>query len=72
MRRCVLAISTLVILALDARAEDRLAGLEAEDSGGKGEQSVVLFVDDSVAELVDPRLTADPRVHRVLFVRALL
>ena len=55
-----------------SKADFILAGLEAEDSGGKGEQSVVLFVDDSVAELVDPRLTADPRVHRVLFVRALL
>ena len=31
-----------------------------------------LVVDDSVAELVDQRLADDRRVHRVLFVRALL
>ena len=31
-----------------------------------------LVVDDSVSELVGPRLADDARVHRVLFVRALL
>ena len=37
-----------------------------------GEDGSVLFVDDSVAELAEARVAADSRVHRVLFVRALL
>ena len=36
------------------------------------EEEAVLFVDDTVAELVDGAIAADARVHRVLFVRALL
>ena len=37
-----------------------------------GEDGSVLFVDDSVAELAEARVAADGKVHRVLFVRALL
>ncbi|CAE8651674.1 unnamed protein product, partial [Polarella glacialis] len=50
-----------------SKAEHVLAGLSTED----GEERV-LFVDDSIAELVDPALAADERVHRILFVRGLL
>jgi hypothetical protein len=31
----------------------------------------ILFVDDSIAELVDPQIMCRPNIHRVLFVRAL-
>jgi hypothetical protein len=30
-----------------------------------------IFVDDSIAELVDPQIVCQPNIHRVLFVRAL-
>ena len=43
---------------------------DADHAGG--DAAAALLVDDSIAELVEPRLAADPRVHRVLFVRALL
>ena len=53
---------------------------EGGDGGGDGdgsleeeeERAAVLMVDDSIAELVDERVAKDARVHRVLFVRALL
>lgn len=35
-----------------------------------GEQA--LFVDDSIEELLDPLIAGDARIHRVLFVRAVL
>eukprot|EP00929_Paragymnodinium_shiwhaense_P115874 TRINITY_DN85028_c0_g1_i1.p1 TRINITY_DN85028_c0_g1~~TRINITY_DN85028_c0_g1_i1.p1 ORF type:complete len:656 (+),score=152.50 TRINITY_DN85028_c0_g1_i1:64-2031(+) len=47
-----------------SKAEFVLDGLRPEDR--------VVFVDDSVPEVVDPALARDSRVHRVLFVRALL
>lgn len=37
-----------------------------------GPSECALLVDDSIAELVDPLVAEDSRVHRVLFVRALL
>jgi hypothetical protein len=40
--------------------------------GGLPPSCTVLMVDDSIAELVEERVATDLRVHRVLFVRALL
>lgn len=40
------------------------------DQAGGG--TTVLMVDDSVAELAEARVAVDERVHRILFVRALL
>lgn len=37
-----------------------------------GEFDKALFVDDSIAELVDPLIARDPRIHCVFFVRGLL
>jgi hypothetical protein len=34
-----------------------------------GPGATALFADDSLAEVCDPRLAADPRVRRVLFLR---
>ena len=49
-----------------------LAELVGEGEPGPAGRRPILFVDDSVAELTDPRVAADERVHRVLFVRGLL
>merc|ERR1712187_78540 len=47
-----------------SKAEYILANLDANDC--------VVFVDDAVAEVMDPKLAADTRIVRVLFVRAML
>jgi hypothetical protein len=47
----------------------------AEEEGRRRAEGMALMVDDSVAELTDARLidhAAASRVHRVLFLRALL
>ena len=44
-----------------------------DDSVGEGpkREEVVMVVDDSIEELVDPRIRGETSVYRVLFVRAL-
>lgn len=32
----------------------------------------VVFIDDTIAELIDPLIACNPRLHRVLFVRSIL
>eukprot|EP00933_Yihiella_yeosuensis_P052295 TRINITY_DN5031_c0_g1_i3.p2 TRINITY_DN5031_c0_g1~~TRINITY_DN5031_c0_g1_i3.p2 ORF type:complete len:282 (-),score=52.24 TRINITY_DN5031_c0_g1_i3:83-928(-) len=46
-----------------SKAEHIVPGLKDGDSA--------IFVDDSIAELMDPLVSVDSRVHRVLFVRAI-
>ena len=67
-----------------SKADYVLAGLDDEacaDSHAAGDDErsqhaprprAAVMVDDSVAELAEARVAADARVHRVLFVRALL
>lgn len=37
-----------------------------------GERDIAMIVDDGIAELVDPLVSGDDRVHRMLFLRAML
>lgn len=39
---------------------------------GLGKSDAVVFVDDSIQELIDPLIASDTRVHGLLFVRALM
>ena len=50
----------------------KLEGISKADAifGELGDdERPAVFADDDIAELTDPRVAADPRLHRVLFLR---